>query len=150
MSPLLNEEITAQVKEIFDAQLPKRVALLFFGSQKIACDYCEETRQLLQEVALLSPQLELSIHDLDDDAELASQYHVTRVPTVVIASSDEQGNITDHGIRFAGLPAGHEFAALINTLLVVGRRDSGLGQKVRDFLKTLQQPVNLLVFSTTT
>ncbi|MBP1700991.1 MAG: glutaredoxin-like protein, partial [Chloroflexi bacterium] len=47
-------------------------------------------------------------------------------------------------------PSGHEFSSLINTLVVVSNRDSGLDQQTRDFLSKLDKPVHLQVFVTPT
>ena len=62
----------------------------------------------------------------------------------------EGEKVTDLGIRFAGIPAGSEFTSLINGLVMVSNRDSGLSQATRDFLKGLTQPVFLQVFVTPT
>ena len=54
------------------------------------------------------------------------------------------------GIRYAGIPSGHEFSSLIHDLILVSGRDSGLGQETRNFLKSLDSPVLLQVFVTPT
>ncbi|MBI4928736.1 MAG: thioredoxin family protein, partial [Anaerolineae bacterium] len=54
------------------------------------------------------------------------------------------------GIRFKGIPSGHEFTSLVNTLLIVSRRESGLSADTRQFLKELTQPIHLQVFVTPT
>ncbi len=148
MTPkLLNDEIGQQVKKVFQ-QLNRPVAVLFFGQQD-NCEYCDDTRQLLEEVCALSDLLHLSVYDLEKDASLAGQYHVDKTPLTVLAGLDE-GVITDYGIRFAGIPAGSEFTSLINSLVMVSDRNSGLEQATRDFLKTLESPVKLQVFVTPT
>lgn len=144
---LLNEDIAGQVKEAFN-QLKEPVQVLFFG-KKVDCDYCEDTLQLVSEVVELSPLLGLTVYDVDDDAGLARQYHVDKTPGLVIAGKDG-GQILDYGIRFAGIPSGHEFSTLIHDLILVSSRDSGLTQETRDFLGELTQPVLLQVFTTPT
>jgi glutaredoxin-like protein len=144
---LLNEEITQQVTEFFQ-QLKEPVEVLYFG-QKENCDYCDDTQQLIQEVVEVSDKLGLSIYDLDEDAALARQYGVERAPGMVIAGRDGE-QILDYGIRYSGIPAGHEFSSLLNTLLLVSGRDSGLDSKTRQVLATLDKPIHLQVFVTPT
>jgi glutaredoxin-like protein len=46
------------------------------------------------------------------------------------------------------MPSGYEFSTLINDILAVSRRNSGLTETTREFLKQLNQPVHLQVFVT--
>jgi glutaredoxin-like protein len=147
MAQIMDEKILTQVGEVLkDIQHP--VAVLLFTSAE-TCEYCAETRQLLEEIVPLSPMVKLYVHDLHEQAELAAQYHVTKSPTIVIAGLEGE-QVVDHGVRFAGIPAGHEFTSLINDLVMVGRRDSGLSAATREFLAKLDQPVYLEVFVTPT
>jgi glutaredoxin-like protein len=144
---LLNDAVAEQVKAAFE-QLKEPVQVLFFGSET-ACEYCEDTRQLLEEVVELSDKLNISVHDIDDEAELARQYKMDKAPGIVLAAK-EGDQLVDYGVRYAGIPAGHEFSSLIHDLILVSSRDSGLNQKTRAFLATLTQPVHLQVFVTPT
>lgn len=147
MVRLLNEEVIEQIQEAFD-QLQEPVEILFFGKQT-DCDYCDDTRQLVEEVVELSDQLNLSIYDVDEDAAIAGQYKVDKAPGLVIAGRDGD-QILDYGVRLSGIPSGHEFGSLIQGLILVSGRDSGLGQEARDFLSKLDKPVQMLVFVTPT
>jgi len=138
-----------QVQEVF-AALQNPVEILFFGSgDKDRCPYCEETRQLLEEVSGLSDQLNLQVYDMEQDAGLAKQYKVDGTPAFVLAGRDGE-QILDFGIRYKGIPAGHEFSSLINDLVLISRRESNLSPETRKFLKELDQPVHLQVFVTPT
>ena len=144
---LLNDEITGQVREVFD-QLNNPVALLFFGS-KTNCDYCEDTQQLIEEVAEISDKLTLDVYDLEADTGTAQQYKVDKAPGLVIAGRDGE-QILDYGIRYAGIPSGHEFGSLIHDIVLVSSKDSGLSDETRKFLQELKEPVHLQVFVTPT
>lgn len=147
MTELLNENVHQQIRDVF-ADLKEPVHILFFGSQE-NCDYCNDTRQLVKEVVALSDKLSLDVHDLQTDVLLAGQYHVDKAPTLVIAAKN--GNkISDYGIRLAGIPSGHEFTSLIQDILLVSSRDSGLSSASREFLKGLTKPIHLHVFVTPT
>lgn len=147
MTRLLNEEITQQVRDVF-ADLKQPVHVMFFGSQD-NCAYCDDTRQLVEEVTALNDLLSLSVYDVDADADLAQKYHVDKTPGLVIAAKEGE-QVVDYGIRMAGIPAGHEFSSLIQDILVVSARDSGLNPATRETLKSLQEPVLLQVFVTPT
>ena len=148
MEKLLPDEIVKQIKEVF-AQLKHPVALLFFGSKQ-HCDYCGEIRQLLEELAPLSDLIRLSVHDVDDDADLANLYKVAgKAPAIVIAAQ-EGDQITDFGIRYLGIPSGHEFTTLIQDIILVSGRDSGLSAQTRQYLKSLTKPLHLQVYVTPT
>ncbi len=147
MTRLLNEDVVQQVREVF-AQLQQPVALLYFGQQE-NCDYCDETRQLLEEVAEISDQIHLRTYDLKEDMEVAAEYRVDKAPGIVIAAK-EGDQIVDYGIRYAGIPSGHEFTSLIQDILMVGGRDSALSDRTREYLKSLDRPLRLQVFVTPT
>ena len=145
MEKLLNDQIAKQINEAFK-ELTEPVQILFFGS-KDNCDQCFETKELLQEVTALHEKLGLSIYDLQDDREIAGQFNVFNVPGIVIAAKDGSQAI-DLGVQFSGIPSGHEFSTLINDILAVSRRDSGLNETTREFLKMLDKPIHLQVFVT--
>jgi glutaredoxin-like protein len=145
---LLNDGITKQIKDVFNKQMRAPVQVLFFSKQN-DCDYCDDTRQLVEEVVELSDKIELKIYDLEKDAEIARRYNLDKAPGLAILGKDGD-QISDFGIRFAGIPAGYEFSSLIQSLTLVSGRDSGLSDKTRKALKALGQPVHLLVFSTPT
>lgn len=146
MTKLLNDAIVKQVKDVFDQQLNHPVGILFFG-KKADCDYCEDARQLLEEVVSISDKLSLSVYDLDEHAETARQYGVEKAPGIVFVGLDGD-QIIDYRMRMSGIPSGHEFSTLIHDLLLVSARDSGLSQATREELKRLNKPVHLQVFVT--
>lgn len=147
MEKMLNDEITGQIKQIF-GQLKEPVQILFFASQD-QCDLCDETRALLDEVVALDSRLGISIYDLQGDADVARKFNVDRAPGIVIAAKNDN-QIMDYGIQYSGIPSGHEFSTLINDILLVSGRDSGLSQQAREYLQKLDKPVHFQVFVTPT
>ncbi len=147
MEKLLPENIVTQIREVFK-QMKHPVHMLLFTAQD--CDYCPETRQLLEELAPLSDLLSLSVHDLAAEPDLAKHYQVAgKAPAIVIAAKEGE-QITDYGIRYLGIPSGHEFSTLIQSLLLVSSRDSGLSPQVRAYVQKLTKPLSLQVFVTPT
>jgi alkyl hydroperoxide reductase subunit AhpF len=149
MPGMLDDNIKGQVREMF-SNLSRPVTILFFGSsQPERCQYCAETAQLLKEVCELSDQLSLEEYDIDADAGLAKQYKVDSVPEFVMVGRDGEKYI-DYGIRAKGIPAGHEFSSLVNSLVLVSKGDSNLTSETKRFLGALTKPVHLQVFVTPT
>lgn len=144
---LLNAQVIEQVQEVFKG-LQEPVQVLFFGQQE-DCDYCDDVLQLVREVVDLSDKLDLALYDIEKDAEIARQYNVDKAPGLVLAGRAGD-QILDYGIRFAGIPSGHEFTSLIHDLVLVSGRDSGLNPRVRELLAGLAEPVLLQVFVTPT
>ncbi len=147
MASLLTTEIKNQVRDVF-TNINKPVNILFFGQEE-NCPFCDDTRQLLEELVELSDNLQLTVFDLDKDSTIASQYNIDKAPGFVLAAQDGE-EIVDFGIRFAGIPSGHEFSTLIHDVMQIASRDSGLNEKTRSYLKTLREPLHLQVFVTPT
>jgi glutaredoxin-like protein len=147
MQKILDDQVVKQINEAF-AELKEPVQVLYFGSRE-NCEYCDEAKQLLEEVSAINDKVELSVYDIQDDQDVASKFNVTNAPGVVIAAKDG-ADVRDLGIQFSGIPSGHEFSTLINDILLVSQRDSGLNEKTREFLKNLDKPLHLQVFVTPT
>jgi glutaredoxin-like protein len=147
MDRLLNDDIVQQIREVFDG-LKHPVHIMFFGDAK-NCQYCDETRQLTEEVVAISDLISMEVYDVDADADLAKMYNVSDAPGMVIAAK-EGDQVTDFGVRLMGIPSGHEFTSLIQDIILVSNRDSGLSEQTRAFLKDLDKPILLQVFVTPT
>jgi glutaredoxin-like protein len=147
MEKLLNDQIVKQVREAFE-EMQEPVQVLFFGKQG-DCEYCKEATQLLSEVAELSGKIELSIYDINENKELADTFNVKNAPGIVIAAR-ENAEVKNLGVQFSGVPSGHEFSTLITDILIVSKRDSGLSDKTRQYLRNLDKPLHLQVFVTPT
>ncbi len=122
MTEFLDENVRQQVRDFFSV-LEKPVHLMFFGSNQ-GCDYCNDTRQLAQEVVALSDKLSLGLYDLTEDSELAKKYHVDKAPSLVIAGLDGE-EICDYRIRLAGIPSGYEFTSMVQDIKLVSSREIG-------------------------
>ena len=145
MEKILDKKTLEQVEEAF-ARMENPVQVLYFGSQD-QCETCTETQQLLEEVAAVHDKVQLSVYDLQQDRDVAEQFKVTNAPGIVIAANDDS-DVRNLGVQFSGTPSGYEFSTLINDILAVSRRDSGLSNTTREFLRQLDQPLHLQVFVT--
>lgn len=147
MEKLLNDDILGQIRDVFQ-KMQHPVELVLFVSQD-NCDYCAETQQLLGELAPLSDLLTLKVYDIQTDADLAAKFGVSDAPAILIMARESE-QVTDLGVRYLGIPSGHEFSTLIQDILLVSGRDSGLAPETRAYLKSLTSPLLLQVFVTPT
>ncbi len=147
--PLLDEHIQEQVRQALSEMSGPVKVLLFTQEQggALECDYCADTRQLLEELAALSDRIHLEIYDFVADEEVARQYGVDKIPAIVLLGGDPP---KDYGIRFYGIPSGYEFGTLIEDLLMVSRGEHNLLPKTLEALQQLDQPVHIQVFVTPT
>ena len=108
------------------------------------CELCEETRDLLEDVASLSDQITLTVHDVRTESDLARDTGVSRVPTLVLRGAARGV------VRYLGIPAGLEFGTLLEDLSAVSRGTTTLTQGSRTKLASLTKPVHVQVFVTPT
>jgi glutaredoxin-like protein len=120
----------------------QRESLLSIPGQE--CDYCQETRELLEEVTALSEKLHLETKDVVRDKQEADSLGVTRVPAFVL-----QGRAKG-AVRYFGIPAGYEFSTLIEDLIDVSKGTTNLSDTTREALATVDQDLHIQVFVTPT
>lgn len=140
---LLSEKDAKKVQEILNA-LPSTVEVHFF-TQELECQFCRETGELLRELAALSPKLKLVEHDFLLDKDAASAFGVEMVPAIVPV-----GPAGDLGLRFYGIPAGYEFASLLESFKLAAGADPELAPETKEFLAQLAHELELEVYVTPT
>lgn len=115
---------------------------------KEPCMYCKETRQLMEELVGLSDKLHLVVYDLStpEGQEKASAFWVEAAPTLILR---EKGSDRVN-LRYRGIPAGYEFASLLEDIEMIGRDGHGLPEETVKFLQALPEEVVLQVFVTPT
>ncbi|MBM4431220.1 MAG: glutaredoxin [Chloroflexi bacterium] len=141
LQPLLGDEDRRIIQDAFDAMLVDPVEAVVFSAQA-GCDYCPIASQLLAEVASLSSKLTAHSYDLENDASLAAQYNVDKVPAIAITGD------RDYGIRFFGLPYGQEFTPLLQAIITVSQGQSGLSAETIEALAGLRTPLHIQVLVT--
>jgi alkyl hydroperoxide reductase subunit AhpF len=140
---LIKDREKAQIEKKF-AELSNNVRLLLF-SQDFECEYCATTRQLLEELTLLSDRISLEVRDFVADAEIAKGYGIDKIPAIIVLGE------RDYGIRFYGVPAGYEFSSLLEAIADSGRgAPLKLADDVAAMIAKVDQPVRLQVLVTPT
>jgi len=133
------------LRETLDRMVrPVKVA---FFTQAIGCDTCAETKQILGELTSVSDKI--TVEELNPvlDRDRAAQYGIDRAPALVLLT----GEGGDSRIRFLGAPAGYDFMAFVDAVLLVsGAAAQELSSATRERLSALTAPLDIRVFVTPT
>ena len=125
------------------ADLAAPVRLLFF-TRTFGCDTCAPARQIVDRIASLSERVTVEEFNLVLDKDPVRTYGIQRAPAIAVVGE------TDTGIRFYGAPDGHELLSLIDAIVLVASRDSGLSGESRARLAEVEEPIDIQVFVTPT
>ncbi len=125
-------------------KLPEPVEIILF-TQAINCEYCGDTELLLKELAEISDKVNLTVKNFTIDKEDVERYGIDRVPAIVVRNAEK-----DYGIRFFGIPAGYEFASLIEAIRLVSYKMTVLDEELRNRVKEVDKPLLIQVFVTPT
>jgi alkyl hydroperoxide reductase subunit AhpF len=149
--PLLNDQDRAELQRLFGELLTEPVTVHFYtqrasplSAPAIQCQTCRETGDLLDELARLSDKITIVTHDLVTEADEAKRLGIERIPALVF---DGKGK---GRVRYFGIPAGYEFAVLIEALLDASRGTTSLSPATKQQLASLPKPVHLEVLVTPT
>jgi glutaredoxin-like protein len=148
--PLLNDRVKKQVQAAL-ADLQRPVRMVMFTQAEggaLECQYCSETRELVQEVAALSDRISVEVKDFQGDEALAKEYGVDKIPAVVLLADGDQPK--NPGIRFFGIPAGYEFSTLLEDLRMLASGEHNLAPETLAAIAGLKDPVHIQVFVTPT
>jgi len=145
MSLLKEEDRKHLIKEFEGLQNP--VKLLMF-TQELECQYCRETRMIVEEVADLSDAISVDVYNFVIDKEVVEHYNIDKIPAVAVVQDGDEPK--DYGIRYYGIPSGYEFSSLIEDVMMVSQGESGLSEATKAQVSDLTEPVHIQVFVTPT
>ncbi len=140
----IDEKDRQTIKDMFSGM--KGSTHIRFFSTKEGCDYCQDTQEILEELAELSEQIDLQMFDKDEHAEEVNRYNVDKFPAIVFVKEDD----SDTGVRFYGIPSGYEFGTLIEDIIDFGNNHIQLSQSTIDQLAAIEEDVHIQVFITPT
>lgn len=147
---ILSDQVKQQLKDRFAQQLSGPVQLTLYtrpGSGRLilpsgmGCQTCDDARQLAEEIQEASPDL-INLRVVDVSAEDSD---VQDVPTLTLGFPGETPRI-----RWQGLPAGYEFATVVDAVERVSSGAHGLSDVSIEALAELDEPVDVMVFATPT
>lgn len=139
---MLNNELQGQFKEVFKG-LENHVTIALFTDGG-NCETCNETKEFMEELVELSSNLSLEHYTQDGNSDLAKEYNVTMVPSIVLLNAKGEYK----GIKFNGIPAGHEINSFIPALLEVSGAESELPEELTKEIQGFDKPINIKVFVT--
>lgn len=145
---LISKKDAEILRKEFEGSLVRPVHLVMF-TQAHECQFCTETRQIVEELAELSDKIVARVYDFVDQKDMADGYAIDKIPAIAIVA-EEDGQEKDYGIRFYGIPSGYEFSSIVEDIVDVSKGDSGLQPKTREKIATITEPVHLQVFITPT
>ena len=149
MIPLREQEY---IRERFERELEGKVRLDYFTQKASAlyvpgreeCAYCEDTRQMLEELAALSDKITLSVYDFADAHDEAKKLGIDKVPGIVLRGP------ANRPLRFYGIPGGNEFPNFVETIIETSKPRTEVGKEAAKHLKKLKEKVSLTVYVTPT
>jgi len=139
---LLNDSVRSEVQKRFK-DLKNPVKIINF-TQEIECQYCTETRRLMDEITALSDKLSFEVYNFVTDKKEAEKYRIDKIPATVVMGEK------DYGIRFYGIPSGYEFMSVLESIVMVSRGESDLSADTKKKLAAIEKPLHLEVFVTPT
>jgi glutaredoxin-like protein len=142
MNQLLNQEVKEQIKEFLNPMSNEVTFLLF--TKDGHCETCLETRMLLSEVAELNHKIAFIEKNIVKDNEEAKKYGITLTPSFVIL--DKENNYK--GVKFNGIPAGHEINSFLTAILDMSGLSFEFDQETLNRIQKINKKVNIKVFVT--
>ena len=116
------------------------------------CRYCPQTQQLMEELAALSPKLQLETIDFHAQPQRAQDDRISRIPAIAIDNapppSPDSAKKPGPSLKFYGLPLGYQLPALIDAIKSLSRGATRLSPNTRKQLRRINRPVHLQVFVT--
>jgi glutaredoxin-like protein len=140
---ILGENIKAKVSRIFAENLEGEVKIRYF-TQEFECEFCKETKTLLEELASLSQKISLEVYDFVSDAEKAKELGVDKIPATILSGKKE------YKVRYFGIPSGYEFSSLIEDIVDVSKGRSRLPPHLVNKVRNITKPIHIQVFVTPT
>jgi glutaredoxin-like protein len=139
---LLDDKIRQEVKAAL-GQLPNPVRLVMF-TQEFECQFCRETRQLVEEVAGVHDQISAEVYNFVVDQDRAEEFGIDKIPAIAVVGEK------DYGIRFYGIPSGYEFSSLIESIRLASSGKPQLSPAGLELAQGLEDPVHIQVYVTPT
>jgi glutaredoxin-like protein len=140
---LITDEHKEHLRMELNEKLENPVRIMMF-TQEVECQFCTQTRQLINELAALNDKIKVEIYDFLKDSEKAKEYGVDKVPAIAIVGEK------DYRIRFYGIPYGYELQTLLEAVINVSKGRTDVSEDTRNRLKEIKTPVHIQVFVTLT
>jgi glutaredoxin-like protein len=142
MEKFFNDDIRKQITQILE-QMVRPITIKLFIDEK-GCQTCNETKQLLTEFKETNSKINLEILDKNQHPKEAEKYGITLIPSFVMLN--DLGEYK--GVKFNGIPAGHEINSFISALIEMSGHPLKVPQVALDRIAKINKPVHIKVFVT--
>jgi alkyl hydroperoxide reductase subunit AhpF len=150
--PILQPQDEEAIRQRFESELTEEVKITLvthnpIGGLMVAgrdCPSCPTTNELIEEMAALSPKIQLEIVDFYRESEKAAALGVDKIPAVLVHNSGGSE------AKFYGLPSGMEFPVLLDAIVAASTNVSGLSDATLEALAQVTEDVHIQVFVTPT
>lgn len=136
----IDDETRAQVVEMFTS-LDSNVKIHLFIADH-DCLYCNDTRDMVSLISELSEKVEVVTHKGSLDDPEAKKMGIERTPAIVLHGKEE------YKVKFYGIPAGHEFGALVGSIIDVSTGVTPLPPDIIEDIRSIDKPIRIRVFVT--
>lgn len=136
----MDDATREQVREMFN-ELTNDVTLHLFIKDH-NCLYCNDVKDMAEQVAELSDKVKVNEHKGSLDAEIAKDMGVEHTPAIVIHGKKP------YNVKFYGIPAGHEFGSLIGTIIDASNGTAPLPTDIVEDIASIEKPIHIKVFVT--
>lgn len=142
MSKLLNDDVKEMLTNILKDMVDDVYVKVYVDT--LTCETCTETHQLMDEISELSDKIHYDLVETHGDKTVGEKYGITMYPTLVVLDKNQE----DKGIRFNGIPAGHEINSLLAALVDMSGKPLDLDDATIEAIKAIDTETNIRVFVT--
>lgn len=137
-SSLLNDGLRVQLKGVLD-RLDKEVTIVSIVDRDNLKSV--ELRDLVLDISDLGEKLNAQIYYKDENVEIENKINADKYPVAAIL--DDKGDYT--GIKFHGVPGGHELNSFILAIYNVGGPGQQISSEVLESIKQIDETINIKV-----
>ncbi len=139
---LLNKSLEKELKEVFHT-MKDEVNVVLFTTQE-DCETCEQTRSFMEELNKTGDKINFIHYDINEHPKAVDKYDIVRTPAIILESKQDGYK----GVKFNGIPAGHEVNSFISSVLEVSGVGEILPQSTLKRVDAIKKPVHIQVFVT--
>lgn len=143
---LLKEEDKKFLENMFKSDMLGKIKLKFFYTPNN--ESCELEKQIIDEVISLNPELfMLEEYSFNENTDKVKEYNIEYIPALIVTTEDET---VGNNIIFYGVPSGHEFGSLIQTIVWVSNHDKQIiiSDNILDQVNKINEVTKLTIFVT--
>ncbi|MGB6127485.1 MAG: thioredoxin family protein [Psychrilyobacter sp.] len=138
MSEIFSNQILNQLKQGL-SKIKNPIEIITFVEN--GKPLCEEVISMMVQLSTLNKKINFVKYDLIKDFKLAKKYGIDKVPGTTILVKNKPT-----GVKFYGIPSGHEINALMFALLEISGMTTPLENKLVDAIKEINKKINIKVF----